>query len=115
METITFDPRSLEDCERAVARLKATIRRHHGPGVIPHLFLKDMPSQRSIKANQNLLILARYIASGLSVQRYAKEMAERYKTNPKALDKHIRRLKNQVKRLGAEHYEALERAVKKQP
>jgi hypothetical protein len=88
--------KSIEDYERDIAELKEAIRRDHGLAVAQRIFQKATPSKRGIKADKDLLMLADYLLSGLSVQRYATMLAKKNKTNPYAVEKQIHRIKKRL-------------------
>ena len=100
-----FDARDLGECHRAVSQLLSAILKYHGPTIARRLFA-EASSKRKLRVDKNVQLMTEYIRSGLSVKRFAANLAERNKslardyrygangtTNPETLEKQIRRQK----------------------
>jgi hypothetical protein len=110
---ISFDPRNLEDCERAIVELQTIIWQSHGAATVRRLFAGAVPSKQNVKNHKNAELMGDYLhcsdRHGTSVGQYAKMIAEQNKslprdlrrgpsgsTSPETLEKHIRREKKRM-------------------
>jgi hypothetical protein len=77
---IWFDAKDLEDCRRVFRELLYHVSKHHGPVAARRLFVEMTPPKRALQEAQNDLLLAEYVESGLSVEKFAEGVAEKNKS-----------------------------------
>jgi hypothetical protein len=111
---ISFDADDLDDCERAVVKLREVIWHVYGAAAARRLFAQATLSRRKVKEDKNDLLLAEYLhystRFGWSVKRCAKYLAEQNgrlprewqtgpsgSTSPETMEKQLRR---EIKRNG---------------
>jgi hypothetical protein len=105
--TLTVNIDDLHDCRRAIDKLGFAIWKRHGLAATRKLFAEcTMVSKRALKGRRNMRLLEEFLASPLSVDKFAASAAEKNKslpheyrmgptgsTEPATIAKQIRRLR----------------------
>jgi hypothetical protein len=103
-----FDPRDLKHWRAVLRILWADITWHHGPAIARRLFAEKVASRQEAREMSNDWLTIEYTRSGLSVKKFAAQLAEKNKsllrehrclngaTNVEAIEKQIRRQKKSM-------------------
>ncbi|HEX4237795.1 MAG TPA: hypothetical protein VHZ64_07650 [Xanthobacteraceae bacterium] len=111
--TISFNPGDLEECKRVVTGLQLLFETVHGAAATRSLFVERTKSKHEVQEAINFRLVTAQLESGLSVEKFAKKLAEKNKTlqkgqrhgttgsiNPDAIKRQIGRTKKEMKERG---------------
>jgi hypothetical protein len=93
---VTYNPKGIEDCRALALELYYKIARHHGPIAARKIFLKIVAPKRSVQLSINVNIFARFLASELSVPKFAAKVAAKLGKKEDTLITAINRMKRRV-------------------